>query len=392
MKKAVLIAFLFGVLLADAKVKFIKVKQLKTWERMLQLAKDNGKTLLVYVEAYPCEECKTMTQTTFKDDELSDYIRESSIALQIPNYSDVGQAVVNVFGIEEAPHLMLLNAREDLFFKHSGVIAADKLLSELKKANTKARNYPIWQMAIANNKIRKLDWIKYMLVEHYNDRMDSDNEMVKRASRTLEKSDFDNPIVQQFVFELGLSTDGTLFQTVKEHPEWVDTTYFDWERYFANVFDYNMTKAIAAKDSILMEDYLFQMSQLPKTVVMYRLPLRGRQLFLAETNNWRGYDSLTVNHLRALPNDSANAYQREALTLMDSYVYQTPQKIALRYLKMGLDRKETFELYYTLSLRLISDEEWVSAYKAAYNAYQIAEDEPQQKMAARLMYYLDGGY
>ncbi len=32
---------------AEAKVKFIRVKQIKTWERMLQLAKENGKTLLV---------------------------------------------------------------------------------------------------------------------------------------------------------------------------------------------------------------------------------------------------------------------------------------------------------------------------------------------------------
>ncbi len=141
-----------------------------------------------------------------------------------------------------------------------------------------------------------------------------------------------------------------------------------------------------------MEDYIFQLNQLPKEVTMYRLPLRGRQLFLAETNDWRGYDSITMNHLRALPNDSANAYQREALSLMENYVYQTPQKMALRYLQLGLDRKETFELYYTLSLRLISDDEWVSAYKSAYNAYQLAKDERQQKMAARLMYYLDGGY
>ena len=191
----------------------------------------------------------------------------------------------------------------------------------------------------------------------------------------------------------GIDPDGLIFQTLKDEPELMtESKYFDWQDFFQAAFNYSLNKAIDAQDSILLEDYLFQLNQLPKETVIPNIALKGRQLYLSELNKWQSYDTITIVYLRALPKDSANAYQREALFLLENFTSQKPQEMALQYLLEGLKQKETFEIYYTLSLHLIDIEEWTTAYKAAYHAYQLAKDEEQRKMAGKLMYYLDGGY
>lgn len=375
------------------KINFVEVKEMNTWEEILKLAKASQKSLFLYVEAYPCPECKTLKKTCFKDKELSRYVNDAFISVLIPNYSTVGKALISFYSIEEAPQLLVLNSKEDLFYKHAGGIAPDKLLAQLKAAEARVQQYQQWKMAFEKGKIKKLDWLNYLLVEHQNGRLEIDDLQVQKVSRTLRKADFLQPTVQEFVMTFGIDPDGVIFQTLKDELGLIsDSEHFNWKEFFKASFNYSINKAVVAQDSVLLEDYLFQLNQLPKQTAMANLPLKGRQLYLAELNLWASYDSITAQYLHTLPKDSANAYQREALFLMENFNFKTPQKMALRYLAEGLKKKETFELYYTLSLFLIDQDEWVNAYKAAYNSYHLAKNEEQRRMAGKLMNYLDGGY
>lgn len=376
-----------------SKVNFVEVKEINTWEEILQLAQASQKSLFLYIEAYPCPECKELKKTSFKDRELSRYVNNEFISVLIPNYSTVGKAIIPLYGIEEAPQLLVLNSKEDLFYKHAGGIEPDKLLAQLKAAKSRVQHYEQWKMAFENGKIKKLDWLNYLLVEHQNGRLEVDDLQVQKVSRTLRKADFLQPTVQEFIMTFGIDPDGVIFQTLKDEPSLIsDSEHFNWKEFFQASFNYSINKAVVAQDSVLLEDYLFQLDQLPKQSVIANVPLKGRQLYLSELNLWIGYDSITTQYLRTLPKDSANAYQREALFLMENFNFETPQKMALRYLAEGLKKKETFELYYTLSLYLIAQDDLVNAYKAAYNSYQLAKNEEQRKMAGKLMNYLDGGY
>lgn len=385
-------AFTLLTLAGYSKINFVEAEDIKTWEDLLVLAQTNQKPLFVYVKAFPCANCKAIEKTAFRNQELSAFVNQAFIAVQVPNYSKVGQALIGHYNITQAPQLLLINANEDVFYKHAGQIEPASLLVQLQNANQVAKRYPLWKTAFNAGRIKKLDWVNYLLVEQLNGRVDIHHRQVAAVSRTLHENDFKTATIQRFVMQLGYNPDGHIFQSLKENHALIEETKtFNWKAYFKASFDYSLTKAIDAQDSILLEDYLHQLGQLPTQCIIPNLKLKGRQLFLAELNLWRGYDSITTQYLRPMPKDSANAYQREALFLMENAPYQTPQNMAMRYLQQGLKKKETFELYYTLSLALIDEEEWNSAYKAAYNAKNLAANTTQSNMANRLLYFIDGG-
>ena len=174
MRRALFIALILIGFSTQGKIKFIEVMEIATWEEILQLAKASQKNLLVYIEAYPCPECKTLKKTTFKNKELARYVNKNMVAVRVPNYSSVGVGFINLYNIEIAPQLLVLNTEEDLFYKHGGLIEPGELLTQLEITEDRIKNYGAWKMAFANGKIKKLDWINYLLVEHANGRLEID--------------------------------------------------------------------------------------------------------------------------------------------------------------------------------------------------------------------------
>jgi hypothetical protein len=154
-----------------------------------------------------------------------------------------------------------------------------------------------------------------------------------------------------------------------------------------------VNRAIVQKDSVLLEDVLHQVSRLSKAKGIPKLKFKGRQLYLAERNKWNQYDSLTTAYLDSLPTDSVDLYEVEAAQLMSFYTENDrAMTIALRYLRMGLKKKETYQLYYGLCLWLYYQYDYVNAYKAGYRAYELAETDEERALAKKLLIAIDDEY
>lgn len=379
------ILFLANMHVSYAAIHFIDVDEIATWEQMVELAKAQKLNLFVQILPMPCADCKELKKTTFKNKELSALVKKDYLALKVLSYTQVGKALTNLFQLNAAPTLLILNINEVVFFKQSGLISAKDLLQNVKASTQQIKNYPTWQRGAAKGDLEKQDWISFLLIEQLNGRINPSSPIVRDVSSLLDSSDFSSDDVQKFVSTLGIDIDNAILQTLKKRPDFIaNSAYFSWPAYFKTVFNYNVARAISAQDSIFLEDVLYQLQQFPNDSNIANIELKGRQLYLAELAKWTAYDTITLNYLRGFDADSANMYQREAIFLMENYIENRPLELALKYLRLGLKQKETFELYYTLGLYFFNVGDLANAYKSAVMAYEMAKGPEESKLAARL--------
>jgi hypothetical protein len=376
-----------------AGINFIEVTNLNTYEKMLELARTTKKDIFVFVDDINCTDCKKLEKQTFKDKALNQYLSDRYICLSISASSTYGGSFIELYTITGVPALLVLNAYEIVFAKNEGFIDAPDLLKQVQEANALASMYTKWARGAAEGSLSKLDYIQFLLIEFENNRVSASHPIIRDVSSMLDSSDFNNPLVLRFIQELCLDIDGPVFQTILQRPNWItDTLNFSWAGYQANVYNYNVGEAVTKKDSVFLEESLLRIQQLPHFTPVYNFEFKGRQLYLAELNKWTAYDTITLVYLDELPADSADVYQREAMHLMEYYSQTDANFLALKYLRKGLARKETFKLYYTLSLWLYKSGDMPNAYKAAYTAEKFAYSNQDIKMAQQLQRWIEQRY
>ena len=376
-----------------AGIDFIDVDDFSTWEEILQLAKKENRNLFIQVISVPCDDCKALKKTTFRDKELSALVNTQFLALKVYDFSEVGRALKSLYSLQSQTSVLVLNTNELLFYKVGGFVDAAILKDELNAASAKISKYPSWQKGAAAGNLETTDWISFLLIDAQNNIVTPNKPIITDVSSLLDSADFNEPEVQQFISTLAISVDNPIFQTLKKHPNWmVETNYFKWQNYFRSVYDYNIKIAIEEADSVFLEDVIFQLQQLPQAADIPNIALKSRQLYLAELRKWNAYDTITKSYLFPFPADSANLYQEEAIFLMENYTENKPSSLALEYLRLGLRQKETFELYYTLALYLYSKDDLVNAYKSGYRAWELSANKSETGMAVRLLQTIDSYY
>jgi len=378
---------------SQARISFIDISNIADWEKMLTLAQVQNKALIVvlYQDNLNCPECKQLYRETFRNKRLGRYVNSNFIALETNSSSAFAQGLKQLFTeVGDTPEIMVFNNREQLFYRKKGLISAEDLEAQLTIIQQQIESYPTWSKQVQDGNINVLDWVKYQLVEYNNGRLTPSSTEVRSLAIRLDSADFTHPDVLRYIYKLGVDVDFPIFQTLAANPQWIsDTTAFSWQLYYSRVFNYNIFRAIAKQDSILLEDVLVQLQKMNVNGSIQNFELKGRQLYLAELNKWPEYDTITKIYLYQLPNDSANTWQREAIHLMEFYPQDAPLGLALNYLKEGLKRAETFEIYYTLSLWLYNYGDYLNAYKAAYRSYEVAKTTEQREMGARMVLMLE---
>lgn len=367
---------------ASASVEFIDVKDVSTWEKMLELARATNKQVFLYLHDQNCRSCFEMRKETFKDKTLSRYINTYFLALEVNASTVFGQGIVQLYSVTDVPACLTLNAYELIFDSITGKIEPAALQKRLEKSLDDINRYPRWAKGAAAGTLPKNEYIQYLLIENKNKRVTANHPIIRDLSTLLDSIDFADTYVLAFVQELCISIDGPMFLTLLKKPNWItESANFSWTAYQENVYNYNIGLAITNKDSVYLEESLRRIAQMPAVAPIPLLAFKGRQLYLAELNKWSAYDTITLAYLDTLPADSANAYQREAIHLMEFYTNGQAKSIALKYLRKGIARKETFDLYYTLSLWLYQNGDYTNAYKAAYTAENLAKNTDEKRLA-----------
>ncbi len=393
MKRLMLFAVLFMNLSLNAAINFISVKDLATWEEMLDLAHDANRNLLVYLEKQGCQTCKVIEKTTFDDKALSSWAKENILALSLDVGTEIGANVAQLYEISTYPTLVLINPGEIRFETITALDHADKVLVQLQAANKKATLYPEWKKQAATGDLDHLTYIDFILIEYQNNRIAIDHPVVHQLATTLDSTDFNVPAVLTFIQQMCVDVDGPIYKTLLNHPEWIeDSAQFNWDVYKKNVYEFNIARAVDQKDSILLEDVIYQISRLHKGENIANLAQRARLIYAAELGKWAVYDTLVLAYLADMPADSADLYQEEALFLMDNYSDAEANKLALKFIKRGLEKKETFQLYYTLSLWLYANNDLTNSYKAAFMAEKLAANTEEKSLARQIQTVIERGY
>ncbi len=394
MRFLLFIALLLSTINTQARLSFIDVDDLNTWEKMFKLAEANKLDVLVYVDYMTCADCKKLRKETFRDKELESFAEKHVLPLHVNAASEVGRALDKAYGYEDVPTFIYLNTREFIFYKHTGYISASELLEDLVKTHNISHNYADLAKRARADKLSLDEWLDFLEIEMMNNRITPSSDIVRDVALRLDSTSFEQKRVLKFVENLCIDVDGPIFQTLVEHPDWItDSVNFNWEVYQRNVFNYNINKAIEQQDSVLLEDVLYQINRLTVTSGIPNLKFKGRQLYLAELEKWQQYDTLTKTYLDTLPIDSVDLYEVEAVHLMEHYgTNNEAMAIALNLLRTGLAKKETFQLYYCLCLWLYYNSDYVNAYKAGYRAYELAEDEEEQELVKAMLIQIENDY
>lgn len=394
MKKLLILCFFLQLGVAKADIEFVSVYNLADWEEMLDLAYASKRNLLVQFTWSNCADCKALRKTTYKDDQLSTWANTQTLSVSLNVETDFGQQMADLYKVDTIPTLLLINPGEIVFYQKGGYVAAAELLPALKKASLLASEYLVWKKDAAAGTLAVENYLKFLWIEYRNNRIDLSNPIVSNLARGLtEATDFANPIVLRFISKMCLSIDNPVFQILRQQPELIpDSLNFNWQSYKANCYAYNVNVAIINEDSVFLEETINQIAKMPRGDSIPHLPFRARQLYTAELGKWAAYDSLVMTRLANISADSADAYQREAIFLMENYEETQPYNLALEYLEKGLKLKKTYALYYTLSLWLFKTGDLSNSYQAAYTAESLAKNAEEQKLARQMQYMIERYY
>ena len=93
-----------------------------TFEEAIQKAKTERKYIFVDVYATWCGPCKMLKRKTFKDKEVGDYYNKNFINIAIDGETKEGNYLINKYGIQGYPTLLIVDANGKLKTKQVGFV------------------------------------------------------------------------------------------------------------------------------------------------------------------------------------------------------------------------------------------------------------------------------
>ena len=112
----------FSSYTASPKIKDGIVFEKITWEEAIKKAKTDKKYIFVDVFARWCGPCKMLKRKTFKDKEVGDYYNKNFINIAIDGETEEGRYIINKYGIQGYPTLLIVDADGQLKTKQVGFV------------------------------------------------------------------------------------------------------------------------------------------------------------------------------------------------------------------------------------------------------------------------------
>lgn len=100
----------------------------------LQKAQAEGKLVFIDVYATWCGPCKMLSKSTFKDNDLGEFMNEHFINLKLDGEKSDGESLMIDFDLNAYPTMLFLTPDRELLTKVEGFVDAESLLTEANAA------------------------------------------------------------------------------------------------------------------------------------------------------------------------------------------------------------------------------------------------------------------
>jgi thioredoxin-related protein len=198
MKKLTLTTLLFCFLsslisnysFAEDGITFIK----NDWSRVMEKSKGENKIIFVDVFATWCGPCKSLSATTFKDDEVGSFFNTQFINAKIDGESDEGLKFTEQFPVEAYPTMYFISPEGEVLKKTTGYIDAEELLSiGTYVLNPEKSPFNMARKKLGSGNYTKHDLFEYIMAASGEEKPYS--EQVKEYLGSCEPNDLENDTV-----------------------------------------------------------------------------------------------------------------------------------------------------------------------------------------------------
>jgi thioredoxin 1 len=126
-----------GLFIAATTERKMKVKNVSFFDGSLQSAKSKaaseGKPFFIDFTASWCMPCRWMTETTYKDAKLANYIEDNYVAVKIDIDDFDGFALKEQYNIKYLPSILIFTAKGKLLAQYEESLTASKFLTVLQE-------------------------------------------------------------------------------------------------------------------------------------------------------------------------------------------------------------------------------------------------------------------
>lgn len=386
MKKGIFTAVLLAMtMLSFGQVDFTEVKTQNDWDKVLSLAESEGKNIFIDVYADWCGYCKMMDRDVFSSKTLGKSMGESFVSVKMDADAGFGSDFSWEHDISGLPTFMILSPNEEVLGRLSGYHSEDQLLASLEPMRAQSR--PIGDMMkdfkagklSSEEQISLARRMKFSEAEGWED-------IAAEVSISLLKKDELKESEMDFIAYHGVAIGDEVFKQVIASKEKLDQYYLD--EYLFELMMLQLNEAISSRDiaelNPINEQVLPHYASNEEEEKLFFGALK--RMYLAEVEDWKGYDELVRQERKDLYADSEHYFYNEASDLLDLVHYTNdPLELAFDYLELyAADFKDDFDTYLMMSYTKYLLDDNTEAKKLLATAKSLASTTDQKEAVSEV--------
>lgn len=135
MRRLIVLVFLLSSYFVEGQVKNLVISSNKTVADAMKQSSSEGKLLFIYFHAEWVQLCQWMKTNTFTDPELSRFLNENALFLELNIETSIGNAEKQFFKVNTLPTMILFDASGNQLVRLDEAMNASNLLSKLNTWN-----------------------------------------------------------------------------------------------------------------------------------------------------------------------------------------------------------------------------------------------------------------
>lgn len=380
-----LIALLFGRAKGD-EINFLRVDSEQELNAALEEAKHEHKLVFVDFTADWCSWCVHMDNTTFKDDEVSEFMNTEFINLKIDGTTLFGETKGTEFGVEAYPTFLILSYTGEIIARESGYKEAHELLEICSNYNTNFNNYRTLSTKYEEDPGDVNLLYKYAQVLYKMDMTEKGRRIAESYFGKIGEVDISDTSNWNLISLYYLDKEDEYLNQVLDN-------YLVYEKiigfeevslYFYNAFAHNYTEALNRQD----EGYLNFSLRLVDGIASSFLPYGpeefknlSRIYFFETAEDWTSYKTMVVNYM-----EKYTAGVEETINFIINFYLHIEESVALqkanRWAKELVEQEENAVHYIVLACSYYKLGDSVNISRSLRLAGELAQSQEEEELVA----------
>ncbi len=335
--------------LTFAQIDFMEIESKEDWSNALEKAEQEDKLIFLDIYATWCGPCKYLDSNVYPDEKLGEIYNEEYVNAKIDGESEFGRTLVSKYRLTAYPTMYYLTEDEEIITTVVGVREAGPL-GEI--GSTVADNFSTlssFSKRYDNNELSTFELIDYqsLLLEIGQDQKAAD--VAGKILPGLTEEDIMNPEYKDLIINSPVGLDSKVYKVLAENREEFTEAWSEEEvnDLYSNIYNNSLGQAIQAEDEKMLDRIVNELlpvyiSGSPQELASGKYATR--KLYLANINDWEGYDSFIRNEYQTNAKGDDSFFYREAYEIANDHNRNTEAlELATELMQSALEINESVD-------------------------------------------------